>query len=125
MKRGVYWDWNLTNYKNTVDALVYELTNKKAYQVFDICVAISPIDSGAYRASWTIQEGSPANYFIGRQPRGLPPLNKPSRPRLSTLFYRKLYVSNGSPYAQRIEDGWSNQAPAGVMSVAVNIASAL
>ena len=124
MKRGVYWDWNLTSYKRTVDALVYDLTRSKALKIFNLCVAISPVDTGGYRASWTISEGSPANYYVGRQPRGsiLPP---PQTPKLSYLFYRKFYVSNGAPYAQRIEDGWSQYAPNGVMRVAIKLADSL
>lgn len=124
MKRGVYWDWNLLDYKRTVDALVYDLTRNKALEVFDLCVELSPVRTGGYRASWRISEGYPANYYVGRQPEGthLPP---PSRPILATQFYRKFYVSNGSPYAALIEQGWSNQAPNGVMSVAIKIAGTI
>lgn len=120
MKRGVYWDWNPLDYKQTVDALVYDLTRKKALEVFNLCVQISPIFTGGYRASWRISEGGPANYYVGRQIPGtvLPP---PSQPTLSTLFYRPFYVSNGSPYAALIEKGWSNQAPNGVMRVVTKI----
>lgn len=124
MKRGVYWDWNPLDYKDTVDALVYELTTKKAVAIYNLCVQLSPVDTGAYRASWTISEGSPANFFVGRQPIGTLLSAKPA-PRLSTKFYRKLYVSNGSPYAGRIEAGWSNQAPAGVLNVAIKLADIL
>ena len=122
MKRGVYWDWNLNDYKRTVDALVYDLTRAKALAVFDMCVQLSPVFTGGYRYSWRISEGSPANYYVGRQTPGtvLPP---PTPPRLSTQFYRKFYVSNGSPYASRIENGWSNQAPNGVMNVAIKLVS--
>lgn len=123
MKRGVYWDWDLNNYKRTVDALVYDLTRNKAIEVFDLCVQLSPVFTGGYRASWRISENAPANYYVGRQRPGnvLPP---PTAPRLSTQFYRKFYVSNGSPYAALIEQGWSNQAPNGVMSVAIKLAGA-
>lgn len=122
MKRGVYWDWNLLDYKRTVDALVYDLTRKSALKVFDLCVDLSPVFTGGYRASWTVTEGYPANYYVGRQIPGNV-LPKPSRPILATQFYRKFYVSNGSPYASLIENGWSPQAPNGVMNVAIRLAS--
>ena len=120
MKRGVYWDWNPLNYMNNVDALVYDLTNKKAKAIYQICVDLSPVDTGAYRASWTISEGSPNYTFVGRQPRGSV-LPKPPIPKISSKFYRKLYIANGSPYADLIERGYSPQAPAGVLKIAIRL----
>lgn len=121
MKSGVYWDWDPRLYSNKVNALVYELTRKNAMALFDLCVKLSPVDSGAYRASWTIAEGAPNYYFVGRQKPGMIALAPPSTPNVSTKFYRKLYVANGAPYASLIENGYSPQAPAGVMSVAVKL----
>lgn len=122
MKRGIYWDKNPLEYKNTVDALVYDLTKKKALQVYELCVQLSPVLTGGYRASWRLTEGTPENFYVGRQPLGmvLPPPSPPTK--LSNLFYRKFYVSNGAPYAPLIENGLSDQAPAGVMNVAVKLA---
>ena len=124
MKPGVYWDWNPLDYKKTVDSLVYELTKKRATEIFNLCVALSPIDTGAYRASWSVSENAPLNNYVGRQRRGsvLPP---PSMPKISSLFYRKLYISNGSPYASLIEAGYSPQAPNGVMRVAIKLSGAI
>lgn len=122
MKRGVYWDWDPRKYSNTVDALVYELTRKKAVAIYELCIAISPVDSGAYRASWTISENAPTYKFVGRQPRGSVALGPPVTPNVSTRFYRKLYIANGAPYADLIEKGYSPKAPAGVMNVAIKLA---
>lgn len=123
MKSGVYWDWDPRLYSNTVDALVFELTKKKAVAIYNFCVQLSPVDSGAYRASWTINEGSPLYTFAGRQKKGSATLPPPVLPNVSTKFYRKLYVANGAPYADLIEKGYSPKAPAGVMNVAIKLAS--
>ena len=123
MKKGVYWDWDPRQYSKTVDAMVYELTRKKAVTIYGFCIQLSPVDSGAYRASWTISEGSPKPMFVGRQRRGSSTLSAPAIPNVSTKFYRKLYISNGSSYAHLIEKGYSPKAPAGVLNVAIKLSS--
>lgn len=129
-KSGAHWSHSNKQLGETVHARVYMLTRKRAIDIFNYVVDISPVDTGAYRASWQITEGSPSYYFVGRQPRGkhslsavptrLPPPVAPTG--LSTKFYRKFYVSNGAPYAYRLEFGWSIQAPDGVIREALKYA---
>ena len=118
-KTGAFWSSNPTSFGETVHAQVRELTRKRALAIFDFCVDYSPVDSGAYRASWNISEGSPEYKFVGRQPRFSTELPPPARPKLSTLFYRTFFVTNGAPYAGLLEDGWSDKAPAGVVREAL------
>ena len=118
-KTGVSWKSNPKNFGIAVHARVYKLTRETAEKAFDLAVKLSPVDTGAYRASWAISEGAPVYKWVGRQKKGseLPP---PSRPALSTKFYRKFYVTNGAPYAYKLEHGWSDQAPLGVVRQVVS-----
>lgn len=120
-KVGAYWRSSPLNAGRAIHARVYELTRKKAQQLFEMVVDLSPVDSGAYRASWHISEGKPVYRWVGRQPRNAPELEMPIMPQLSTKFYRKFYVTNGAPYAYRLEYGWSEQAPLGVMRNALRM----
>lgn len=117
-KTGAYWDSHPSNFGLGISAFVREKTRQSAIKIFEYCVKYSPVDSGSYRASWTISD-SPQSYWAGRQPEGvvLPPPPTPSK--LSTKFYHPFYVSNGAPYALRLEQGHSDQAPFGIMRQAV------
>ena len=118
-KTGAYWDSTPLNFGDVIHAFVREKTRDSALKVFNFCVANSPIDSGAYRASWHVSEGSPEYNWVGKQPRNGNVLSPPPVPKLSTRFYRTFFVTNGAPYAERIEYGWSDQAPRGVMRQAL------
>lgn len=119
-KTGAFWDSDIREFGGVVHAQVRELTRKKALAIFDYCVDHSPVDSGAYRASWSISEGSPEYHWVGRQLRTANELPPPERPaKLSTLLYRTFFVTNGAPYALRLENGWSEQAPMGVVREAL------
>jgi hypothetical protein len=119
MKLGAFWDKNPSQFGEAVGALVYERSRNSTLAIFNHCVSASPVDSGAYRASWHISEGSPEYKWVGRQPRNSTPLPPPLAPKLSTKFYRKFYVTNGAPYASKLEYGWSDQAPQGVLRQAM------
>lgn len=123
-KTGVFWGTNPINFGQAVKAEVYKMTRKTAQTLFDTVVDLSPVDSGAYRASWHVSEGSPEYKWVGRQKtRGWDGdvLDEPSLPKLSTKFYRRFYVTNGAPYALRLEYGWSDQAPLGVVRQALSM----
>lgn len=120
-KSGAWWGTNPTKFGEGIHAEVYKLTRKTAIQVFQAAVVQSPVDSGAFRASWHISEGYPEYRWVGRHRKlsgaGKTPLPPPPVPitGLSTRFYRRFYVTNGAPYALRLEQGWSDQAPYGII----------
>ena len=62
--------------------------------MFGRIVKRTPVDTGRLRNNWQITE----NVQLGQ----------------------KLYITNNLPYAERIEDGYSQQAPAGMVKVTIN-----
>jgi hypothetical protein len=96
---------------------------KKAEQtaqlLFMTCVDLSPVYTGNFRASWNVSEKIPIYKDIyGGSPES--PLAPPSVKVKATSDFPKFYITNGKPYAVKIEEGWSRtQAPAGVMREAV------
>lgn len=118
-KTGAHWSKSPKSFGEAVKASVYELTRDRALAIFDFVVKYSPVDTGAYRASWTISEGSPTYVYAGKPAIRGTVLPAPSAPKLSTKFYRKFYIANGSPYALALEHGWSGQAPYGVLRQAI------
>lgn len=122
-KTGAHWSKSPKSFGEAVKASVYELTRDRALAIFNYAVEHSPVDTGAYRASWTIAEGAPDYFYVGRQLKRGQVMAPPPPPRLSTKFYRKFFVANGSPYALQLENGWSNQAPLGVLRQAIKATS--
>ena len=71
----------------------------------------SPVDTGRFRASWTISVGqidttvAPAGGSMAV-----------AEPRIPAISIGAVYYhANSLPYARRIEYGWSQQAPSGVV----------
>lgn len=78
----------------------------------------SPVDKGTFRASWTISHGSPDT--------SVAPIGG-SLAQFNTLPARLpdfpvIFVNNQLPYGPRLERGWSDQAPLGMVGLTVQAA---
>lgn len=118
-KLGAYWRVSPKNMGKAITAGLNEFTEERAREVMRQAIHFSPVDSGAYRASWVLSVGKPSYNWVGRH-RHLSgkgtPLSPPSIPyRLTSQEFAKYYVTNGAPYAYRLEQGWSDQAPYGII----------
>lgn len=88
--------------------------------IFRAAVKLSPVYSGAFRASWRVAFNEPREDVTnGRSPanpiRGAA-FRWPSGFKLGDM----IIISNNQPYAELIEyAAWSNQAPYGVLRVAI------
>lgn len=74
---------------------------------------------GTARGNWQTTLGAPATGAIGHRSEQ----QAMSEASLTTARYTladTLYLANNLPYIQRLEDGYSGQAPAGMVAVSVN-----
>jgi len=97
-----------------------------AGDIFRAAVKLSPVYSGAFRASWRISfNGTREDVTNGRGP--LNPIRGasfrwPSGFKLGDM----VVISNNQPYAELIEyAAWSSQAPYGVLRLAIASATYL
>ncbi|MDC5398484.1 HK97 gp10 family phage protein, partial [Acinetobacter baumannii] len=74
-------------------------------------VNLSPVDTGAYRASHIVSVGS-GDYGI----RGLETnsIQDAAIQAVKIKLGNLVYIQNNQPYAERLENGWSDQAPQGI-----------
>jgi len=102
-----------------------------ALKIFAQIVLKSPVDSGRFRSNWQVSIGSvPSGTQEGNEfPQGDAVDVK------GPIYYAKLsggeatlfganagdtiYFANNLPYARRLEDGYSQQAPAGMVALTV------
>lgn len=105
---------------NRVRSRLRESVSQKAVRVaqglLDSFISRSPVYSGNFRASWNVSEGKATYVRIssGSVYATLPP---PKIKIVATNSFPVFYITNGQPYAQALEYGWSNQAPLGIIRV--------
>ena len=77
---------------------------------------LAPVDEGTYRGSTVVSFGSPDYRYtenIGGMSIAFSAIDGLTPNALPTIF-----VQTNSPYAERLESGWSKQAPSGVYGLA-------
>ena len=93
------------------------VVRKATRDAFTRVVLKSPVDTGRFRANWNFSVGAP-DYSVTpstNQARGQTEAAKALAMQVGTIAY----LSNGLPYARRLENGWSKQAPAGMVRTTV------
>jgi len=93
------------------------VVRKITFEAFRRVVQRSPVDTGRFRANWNVSYGAPdyTTTLSTEQGRGTAEAGK----ALTLPVGGVVYLSNGLPYAERLEYGWSKQAPAGMVRVTV------
>lgn len=91
--------------------------------LFALCSRIikeSPVDTGRFRGNWQASLGTPLrNTLNTTDPSGASAINKMGNVVQSLDVGETFYMTNNLPYAQRLEFGWSKQAPTGMLRVNV------
>lgn len=78
--------------------------------------ARSPVLTGRFRASWTIALGAADTTTAPAVPKGA--TASQAAPQLPAVaFGDVVYLANALPYARRLEYGWSQQAPHGMVRI--------
>lgn len=91
---------------------------QKLGRLYRLIVSRSPVYTGTLRAGWNVSYGAPNYSFVSNRGNPQAPLPAPA----FNLPYDadrawKMYIANGVPYTQRIENGWSSQAPVGMVRI--------
>ncbi len=77
---------------------------------------------GHFRANWQLGVGAlPMGEIPGADPRGEATLGRIMAEVPERAAGKVYYIANNAPYAQRLESGWSRQAPAGVVGLTVTM----
>jgi hypothetical protein len=77
----------------------------------------TPVDTGRARANWILGVGNIDLTTSNRTDKGGGSTVSRVAAEVASARSRVFYITNALPYIQRLEDGWSRQAPAGMVSV--------
>jgi hypothetical protein len=89
------------------------VVQRSTLEVFRSVVQKSPVDTGRFRANWNASHGTPDAHTTQSvdQGRGIAEASKAATFAVGGV----IYLTNGLPYAVRLEYGYSKQAPSGMV----------
>lgn len=89
---------------------------KIALDAFSNVILMSPVDTGRFRGNWQVAIGSMPSGTVEIDDRdGTVTIGKVQAETLNLQAGQVIYLVNNLPYAQRLEYGWSQQAPGGMV----------
>lgn len=92
------------------------VARKVTLDLFTSVVQKSPVDTGRFKANWNVGTTPNLSFTASTNAsRGLSEAQK----AIGIASGGVVYLSNGLPYARRLEYGWSGQAPAGMVRLSV------
>jgi hypothetical protein len=96
------------------------IVKKIAIDVLSSVVNKSPVDTGRFRGNWQTGIGQvDSNTESPNDKSGASAISKASLELTGFKAGKTIYISNSLPYAQRLENGWSKQAPQGMVRLTV------
>jgi hypothetical protein len=97
------------------------IVKKTAIGLFSSVIEKSPVDTGRFRANWNLSFASPDESTSDNTDK----TGAESKGRVYQamngykLKDQSIYFTNSLPYAMRLENGWSEQAPYGMVRLSV------
>lgn len=89
-------------------------------KLFSAIIKASPVDTGRFRGNWQTTGVTPATGLIsGVDPTGNKAVNSAATFITNAPGWDTFTLTNNLPYAERLEYGWSKQAPSGFVRVNV------
>ena len=90
-------------------------------KLFSAIIKASPVDTGRFRMNWMASGGNPASGATDATDKsGNIAIRNATSFVLKAADWREFTLTNNLPYAQRLEYGWSQQAPQGFVRVNIS-----
>ena len=112
---------NLAKQIEAANDKVESIVKVTMIELFNRVIQKSPVDTGRFRANWNCSIGSP-NLSTSQaiDPSGSGAISKATSTVVSyTLNGQSVFLTNNLPYADRLENGWSKQAPNGMVRLSM------
>lgn len=107
-------------FKEQVEDVAILILQKVAMEGLSRVVLKSPVDTGRFRGNWTVSIDQRSGVATdAKDKNGNQTIAAGSSVITGITDLRVVWLENNLPYAERIENGWSKQAPAGVVALTV------
>lgn len=116
------WKNKPTDFIKVIESDLVKQQKEIVADVIQGVVLQSPVDTGAFRANHRVSVGSvdqSANESE-KDKSGTGTIANGLQNLVTLRPFQTVYISNSLPYALRLENGWSNQAPVGVYKTTFN-----
>jgi hypothetical protein len=111
---------NNDRFRSQIKSVVKKAKDKNELFVKKLAVDIdarlvqkSPVDTGRFKANWVVGNGS----INTSTTESLQAANNSNEISSIKVNGQTIFITNSLPYAQRLEYGWSKQAPLGVVRI--------
>jgi len=107
-------------FSNETQAKLDLAVRKITLDVFENVIVMSPVDTGRFRGNWMPAVGSvPSGTVEAVDPSGGSVRARVQGVTNGVRAGDVIFMVNNLPYAERLENGWSRQAPAGMVALTV------
>lgn len=94
-----------------------KLVRFMAAKLWTRIVEMNPVDTGRSRSGWDLSLNTPHTAI---PPEGQPSYPEPAMPNFGTITgFENVWIANNVEYTPYLEQGHSQQAPAGMMRIAI------
>lgn len=118
-KRG--WSTPPSLFAGVVEEQLSQRVRVIAIALLNEIVLRSPVDTGRFRGNNIVSVGTPVyTNTVNVDPSGAETIQAGVRAVTGLEPYTQVFIQNNLPYAVPLEDGHSQQAPAGIYAVSFN-----
>lgn len=116
------WTKNPSDFTLVVEGDIAQQRTRIALDALTGVILKSPVDTGRFRGAWTVSYNliSSVENPPSKSPQGAITNASAQLAAGAQLPYETVHIVNNVPYAGRLEDGSSQQAPNGVLAVTFN-----
>lgn len=113
------WTTSPTLFADQIEADIATRVRVIAMAMLNEVVLRSPVDSGRFRGNNIVSIGAPVYTSTDNvDPSGSATINSGLSAMSGLEPFTVVYIQNNLPYAERLENGWSDQAPSGIYELA-------
>lgn len=111
---------DLTRMVEKTKMRVDEVVQKATYDIFRTVILKSPVDTGRFRGNWITSADGYGQITVD----DLDAIGSMTTKKMSEIVFKTkaggvVYMVNNLPYAQRLEYGYSQQAPSGMVRTTI------
>lgn len=95
------------------------VVRKVGIDIYSQIIMKSPVDTGRFRANWVVGSSAIGTTTTATDPGGAKTIAAGSQKIMKVQLGQSIWLSNSLPYARRLEYGWSQQAPSGMVRLTI------